>query len=824
MSLLPTIGAIDQDTGFYNGVATQSLRFDDGSSAYLTRTPSGAGNQKTWTFSTWLKRGVLNPQSQILSVGNTGAGSPWFLMYFADDDNLNVYWYTSGTVNSNQTFTPKFRDISAWYNIVLRMDTTQSTDTNRVKLYINGVEASHGNSQYPTENYDTLINGTSAHHIGRHGGGSYFDGYLAETIMLDGTSTDASSFGETKNGVWIPIDTSGLTFGTNGFRLEYKETSVGSGSSSTIGADTSGQNNHWTSSGIVADDCNMPDSPENNFPTWNSIAPDPTYGITTISEGNLKSLNSAASNLYSEITFQLDKTNKYYFEYYNIDATTPVKPASFELFASSTNKFSLYITNAGNIYVDGSSIGSSFPTLGAGDIVNIAYDGASGKIWLGKNGTYYNASGSATGNPADGSNPIATLTSAEFKMTSTFYQQGAIMNFGQDSTFAGNKTSGSENAQDSNGIGDFYDTVPSGFLALCSANLPEPTISPNADTQADDHFNAILYEGNGSPAQHTIGFRPNMVWGKKRLVNAQNHWLINDVTDIDKFMSPDTEDAESTTAGTTFNANGSFTTANNDLYVNNGSNYVVWAWKGNGTGTATSNTSGSINSTVSVNTDAGLSIVSYTGNGGGSAATVGHGLGVVPDMYIVKRRESGGTPNWAVYHKGVDDSVPQNYFMRLDTNVGRQASSTMWNNTAPTSSVFSIGTSNLSNNSQTFLALCFAEVEGYSRFGKYIGNGATSGTAGTFVYLGFRPKFVMLKLLGTGHWWILDSTRDPHNEALRALEADTNVIETGYSGNFLDFYSNGFAPRTSGSQVNGSGSGYIYMAFAENPFKYANAR
>ena len=189
-------------------------------------------------------------------------------------------------------------------------------------------------------------------------------------------------------------------------------------------------------------------------------------------------------------------------------------------------------------------------------------------------------------------------------------------------------------------------------------------------------------------------------------------------------------------------------------------------------------------------------------------------------MYIVKRREAFGTPNWAVYHKGTDASSPQNYFTRLDTNVGRQASSTMWNNTAPTSSVFSVGTSNLSNYNQTFVAYCFAEVEGYSKFGSYTGNGSTDGP---FVYTGFRPAWILMKRTNnTGNWQLVDNRRVGYNPSNNLLFPDGSDAESEVTDN--DILSNGFKLRTTGAGRNGSGSTYIYMAFAEAPFKYANAR
>ena len=259
---------------FYNGIATESLRFNDDDSAYLSRTPSSAGNRKTFTFSAWVKG--ADASLQTLFSGGTGSGNDTF--------NLRI---DAGKISQNsgstalRTTSAYFRDFSAWYHIVLAVDTTQSTDTNRLKLYVNGtLITSFSTSNIPSQNTDLGINQDELHTIGRRANSAdrYLNGYMAEVNFVDGTQYDASYFGETKNGIWI-ARTPNVTYGTNGFRLQFKQTGTGTASASTIGADTSGNTNHFTSNNLSAHDCVI-DSPENNFPTWNPIAPHPTYGIT----------------------------------------------------------------------------------------------------------------------------------------------------------------------------------------------------------------------------------------------------------------------------------------------------------------------------------------------------------------------------------------------------------------------------------------------------------------------------------------------------------------------------------------------------------------
>tara|TARA_B100000963_G_scaffold184135_2_gene160042 strand:+ start:2213 stop:4768 length:2556 start_codon:yes stop_codon:yes gene_type:complete len=841
------------EAGFYNSVATQSLRFDATRATTLYRDIAQAGNRKIATYAFWLKFDASDTSFTVFSKGD-GGGTQTSFDISIDSSRLRARFFESdsqtGLIRTNRLF----RDSSAWYHIVVAIDVSQGTSSDRVKLYINGTqETSLESSSYPSDS-NTVIGNNSAHTRERIGdsqmsylpntatGGSSsnrLNGYLCDFHHVDGQQLTPSSFGEFKNGVWIAKDYTG-NHGDNGFRLEFKQTGDGqsTASSSTIGADTgvdgsgSATSNHFKDQNFETYDSNMPDSPENNFPTWNSIAPHSTYGISTFSEGNLKSQNTPNNNKYCEITFHLDETNKYYFEYYNITTTGALQPASLELLdlqASSSNKVGFYITTAGYITLDGSTIGTGFPTLSAGDIVNIAYDGATGKIWFGKNGTYYNESGSATGNPADGTNPIATVTPTTFKITSVFYQQGAIMNFGQDSSFAGNKTSGSENAQDSNGIGDFYDTVPSGFLALCSANLPEPTISPNADTQADDHFNTKTYSGNSSTQAITgIGFQPDWVWTKIRS-SANNHYLLDSSRGgFNRLNSNNTnQEATSSNAISSFDSDGyTIEGAQNEMNLS-GQTYVSWNWKANG-GTTSSNTDGSITSTVQANTTAGFSIVLYTGtrssDGGetGTPTTIGHGLGTKPSMVITKARDSTTYGNWNVWHPGYQpDQTYLNYQLWLNLTSASNNAGWQRTDTGFTTTTFCPARYAWDDVSGIdYVAYCFAEVESYSRFGSYTGNGSTDGT---FVYTGFRPSWVMVKRTdGVVSWNVADSTRSPHNLVDEQVQPNLSNAENLFFD--YDFLSNGFKIRTSDSSKNASGGTYIYMAFAENPFKYANAR
>ena len=573
------------EASFYNGVATQSLRFDRGSNTYLTRTPSSASNRKTFTFSCWIKRANFASSVQTLIIARP-TSTPSTSIQILDTNNIRIQ---DTGISMDLRSSRVFRDVSSWYHIVVAVDTTQSTSSNRAKLYINGSqETSFSTETYPTQDGDTLFNNTNQHEIGDmlYSGTTNFDGYMAEVNFVDGTQLTPTSFGETKNGVWIPKKYTG-SYGTNGFRLQFDQTGTGSASSSTIGADTSGNNNHFTSSGIVASDCNMPDSPENNFATLN-----PLYATenAVFSEGNLRldynsgTFNSAGSTIATG-------SMKFYTEVLLINST--VNPAESSIGISNADKFSWntdnahsatgnngvrYQTQNGNIE-NGYGTNGTGATLTSGDILGIACDPINGTLAYYKNGSLQD-----TVNIDTGLFYAITMSDASRFTNDVDF----VVNFGQDSTFAGNKTSGSANAQDENSIGDFYYSVPSGFLALCTANLPEPTISPNADTQADDHFNTVLFSGTGSsPLSVTgVGFQPDWLWLKRR-DNATNghHILYDSIRGGTNALRASSNTAESQFGDMviTFASDGFSFTGTDGL--NNSSSYsnVAWNWLGNGT-------------------------------------------------------------------------------------------------------------------------------------------------------------------------------------------------------------------------------------------------
>ena len=821
-------------TGFYNNVATRSLRFTDGSSTHLTFTPgtaSSATDRRKVTHAVWLKRSMLSSYQTIYSSTQNGGGD-YYLWRFDNDNDMNIILNVSN-LNFGYDITAVFRDPSNWHHFVLIIDTTQSTDTDRVKLYVNGVlqtKTTKYSGGHVSQNFSTYVMDGTEDAIGQfnYNSTAYFDGYMCDFITTIGQDTSISDFGELKNGVWIAKEYSG-SYGANGFRLQFNQTGDGqsTASSSTIGADTSGNDNHWNDNNLDTYDSNLPDSPENNFMTFNTLHHADTSSLSNMYfESNLHAHCDSDDGVFT--TIEIPTSGKWYVELllahvskpsgvYIMGNKHPVRAdwthvssytSFFEGFSiqGSTNKVFEY---------GGTEIGSthSSGTIYAFliDVDNSTYDIYQNdtKIW--DAGTFNHPGATEGVIIGVGNNSDSGTNNCNFHL-----------NAGQNPTFNGQKTSGSSDESDANGVGVFYYSTKGG-LALCSKNLPDDTIGANSDTQADDHFDTILRVGHGTSGGSTsANFKADWIWEKVRN-SAYSHYTIDSSRGIvdgsTQVLIPNTTNLETT--GNWYKPPTSSSLEFNTNDWASSFNLVDWIWKANGGTTTTNDASatgvGTIDSVFQANTTSGFSIVTYTGTG--SAGTVKHGLSVAPSMVIIKSRTGASVPNWVI---GQDQSgfTGQMYFDTgaFSTNSGS------FNNTAPTTSVVSIGTdSTVNQNTATYVMYCFANVEGYSKIGKYTGNGSTNGT---FVYTGFRPAWVMFKRAsgGTGDWDIYDSARDTHNVAFKELLANAANAESSSTTLSLDLLSNGFKLRTTNANGNANGSTYIFLAFAEQSFKFSNAR
>ena len=324
--------------------------------------------------------------------------------------------------------------------------------------------------------------------------------------------------------------------------------------------------------------------------------------------------------------------------------------------------------------------------------------------------------------------------------------------------------------------------------------------------KGSDYFNTKLYTGNGSTQSiNGIGFQPDWIWFKVRSETG-SHRIVDSVRGNTKYLYANGTDAEATvtTNVTSFDSDG-FSLGNGSVNENTRT-YASWSWLASNT--TASNTDGSITSTVSANTTSGFSIVSYTGNGT-SGATVGHGLDSAPACYVVKSRDTAY--DWRMYHQGIGATK----YLNLNQTIAAGTATNAWNNTAPTSSVFSLGNgATVNQSSDDFIAYCFAEKKGFSKFGSYVGNGNSNGP---FIYTGFKPAWVVMKGTNVNGWLVIDNKRTAFNSDSKFLYPSEPDAEESLPGRF-DFLSNGFKLRNTWTAFNSSGQEYIYMAFAENPF------
>jgi len=587
--------------------------------------------------------------------------------------------------------------------------------------------------------------------------------------------------------------------------------------------DVTTNGNHWTPVNLDYRD-SVPDTPTNNFATLNPLATS-----LTLSEGNLTASGGSTHNaakstmaitagmkVYLEVTFGATPNGAWF-------GLTP--RGDNETSYTSTDRTGLYSTSAAATFFGSGAGTGSITKLGSGEIWGMAVDFDDGRAFFCKivdgTQTWYKRDGT-TGSqyaPGGGTDNLFEFTNSDKTLPLFVIVANAstpTLNFGQDSSFAGAKSTANSNSDD-NGHGSFQAAVPSGYLALCSQNLPDVDI-----IDGTDNFNTVLYTGNATDATAIsgVGFSPDWTWIKVRN-NTNNHRLFDTVRGAGKDLISNSTSAESTTTTRlqSFDSDG-FTVGTNAEVNSNGHNIVAWNWLA---GTAFSNDAsatgvGTVDSAGQVNTKAGFSIVGYTGNAT-AGATIGHGLSSAPEMLILKNRDSA--LSWPVYH-AKNTSAPETDYVYLDATQATVDQIKFWNDTAPTSTVFSIGDSSTPNsNGAAYIAYCFHSVEGYSKVGSYTGN---SNANGTFVFTGFRPAWILIKRTtdGTYHWRIYDSKRSPFNEVDDYLSANlTNAEVTGLD---IDFLSNGFKIRTSNDDINDASKNYIYLAFAEQPFKFANAR
>jgi hypothetical protein len=774
---------------------SRSLRFNSADSAYLNRTPASAGSRRIATWSGWIKLGNHTSTGEYYLLCTNGSSDSTFFYIQIRNNQLRFGQFNSGTFALYST--QLFRDPSAWYHIVVAVDTTQATASNRAKAYVNGTEiTSWSTANYPAQNNDLGINDTRAHAIGAgYASGSpyaYWDGSVTETYLIDGQALTPSSFGETDTitGVWKPKKYAG-TYGTNGFYLNFSDNS--GTTSTTLGKDSSGNSNNWTPNNfsVTAGSGNdsLIDTPtpyadggngRGNYCTLNPLISNALGYLIPAINGNLEVSVTAGSNaFFGQAGTQAITSGKFYWEVtptaISTSAGTWMEVGIIQSALAYPSSTAIGAFNGGFAYTNDGLKGRSatYSAYGAtwttNDVIGVALDATGGSITFYKNGVSQGAAYTdlANYNLAAGYYPAIAI------YRNTGITQSAVFNFGQRS---------------------FAYTPPSGFVALNTQNLPEPSIKkPSA------YMDTVLYTGTGVARSITgLGFSPDFVWTKVRS-SANDHKLYDAVRGATKVLESSNTGAEGTdTQGlTAFNSDG-FSLGTASSSNANGSTYVAWCWDESAT--------------------PGFDIVTYTNTA--SSASFNHSLGVTPDFIILKGRGPTAA-NWSVFHKSLSNMTSA--FLNLNnTNAANTLGTAV---PAPTSTTFGSSSAAIPS-SESSVAYLWSEVAGFSKFGSYTGNGSSDGP---YVHCGFRPKAVWLKkATGTTNansgWCIFDSTRSTYNTTSANLRADLSDAESTFSA--LDFTSTGFKLRVVSIEVNGATSGdtYIFCAWAETPFKYALAR
>lgn len=744
----------------------RSLRMRSASSAYLSKTLGPPTAQVTFTFSAWVKKCSVNTAANTYLFTATTNNS----IRFSTTDALVCTFAGTASI----TTTALYRDPSAWMHIVYRQTTGVG------ELYVNGVSVG------TTATVSSVFNTAVAHQIGALNSATFFDGYIAAINFIDGQALTPASFGQIDpaTGTWIANAYTG-TYGVNGFYLDFNDnTALTTASNVGLGKDVSGNSNYWVTNNISvtagATYDSMTDVPlggggstGNGLGNYATLAPTDMTTSTSATQGNLV-LVAGATGIFCRTRGTVAvASGKWYYE---TGLTAGI--ASGEILAGfgDTGAPINTTTTTDNCIKSSAISGTSVlinnvaqytgAVLSATDVCGIAIDLDARLFQVFKNGSALIA-------------PTTCTTLAVMSPKMYIVLNGGVwslwFNFGQR---------------------PFAYTPPSGFKALHTGNLPAPAITkPNA------YFDATLYTGNGAARSITNSnaMQPDLVWIKSRSA-ATDHKLTDSVRGIRKALSSNLTAAEVSDSNgvNAFNSNGFFVWPDAN-YNTNLATYVAWQWKKGAT--------------------PGFDIVTYTGTGGNR--TVAHALGIAPKVVLVK--SLGAATDWQMYHA----SLANTQKMVLNTTAAAVTDATAWDSTSPTSSVFSLGTQAAVNtNLSTYVAYCFSEIDGFSKFGSYTGNGSTDGL---FVYCGFRPKFVMIKessgtSAATSSWVMHDTSRASVNQDITAMSAQSTSVEVSNALYGLDVLASGFKLRSLNQNWNESAGTYIFMAFAETPFKYALAR
>jgi len=726
----------------------------------LSRTFDEAGNRQIFSLSTWFKIGQTGEQEGSVGValfgtknGATNSESTWFAIRLNTSNQLVV------SIWNDLITTRTFEETSQWYHLLVAVDTTQGTTANRIKVYIDGVqETSFGTTNYPSSSASLAWGlDSTAHYVGIYNDGSSaeWNGYLAQTAYITGSQLTPSSFGQTDTSTnrWIPKDISGLTFGSAGFFLDYADSWI-------VGDDESGNTNDFTNINSVSQ---VADTPTVN---WATLDPNRAGSGISLSNGNrtLDDKSAAWRVVFGTIPM---RSGKWYWECHITSSGSDgiiygvTNPSTTTANSSSTNDNAYGYANYGTLYgaTAYKNAGWTTTTFTNGDKIGVAVDMDNGYLYFAKNNTWLMSS-----------DPTATTgTGSAF----TIEQEPILY------PYINQYDSFTTNMQFDSSLWSY--SAPTGYSALSQDNLPS----------TDQFISAFS-------------------WIKNRDA-VDNHMLFDRVRGATKDMHSNTEDIQATNVETlqSFLAGG--VQVGNDVEVNTANeSYVLWNWMFENTGSGASNEDGSINTIATlVDTTLGCSVGTFTGTG--ANATVGHGLGVVPGMIIVKSTDTASR-SWAVYHSG-NTAAPETERLILNTTTTTSDQALYWNDTAPTSTVFSLGSdANTNQSSKVISYICFAPSQ-FISLGSYEGNANADGAfVPTLNSLGIpiQPVWVLTKNIDAiASWTLLDTSRSPYNVANKYLAPDTTGADQ--TADVVDIDTGGLKWRNSNVLINAANT-YIYMA------------
>jgi hypothetical protein len=756
-----------------------SCRFHGTDSTYLAFTPSStATNTKIGTLSVWVKLALdTTVNNQILNAG----GSSGDIIKF-DQSNFKIESFLNNYSSGRYITTQVFRDPHAWGHLVLALDTNSTTAVgDRMRIYWNGEEiTAFGTETHVSDDYALLYgkNGTEQV-IGNKttpGTDYQFGGYMAEYVYIDGQQLTPSSFGETDdNDIWRPIDVSGLTFGNNGYYLDFAD-------DSDLGNDVSGKNNDFTSSSGLADVDQVIDTPTNNFAI---ISPLGKQAGLAISDGNLKGIGDTSGQDTMAPTSIVASTGmKVYCEFVATGANTMMLGvikahewgANFDVMASDSMRL-LHLAT-GDVYTsDGVVLASNYaPDDSVPVTIMIALDLVNDKIYWGDAGTDKWSDGAGSYDQDFTASPGGVDLTADLAWLFTMraYSSTFVANFGQHS---------------------FVGTPPSGFLALNTTNLPVPSI---ADPSAQFQPNTRTGNGDAGAVTQTGNsqFGTDLIIIKNR--DETDSWKVVDTGRGATYqISTDTVDAQ------TQDSNGV-----TDFSDTNG--YII----GTGADGYNDDTENFIDYHFQEGSTPGMGINASVSHEQGSETEIAHGMNLVPAFAMVK--ETDAATAWWIFHQKLTSETARYLILGgTDATDKETTLAAVWGTQSSTN--FVIGNAETGLADGTYVCYSFAEVAGFSNFGSYKGNGVPDGS---LVLMDFKPAFIIIKNIDADStdWQSFDTQMNKYNVAPNRLAPNGNYVEATTSSNQIDILSNGFKIRSSHANMNSSDTDYIYCAWAENPF------